>query len=93
MAIKSFQHKGLENLFKKGSKAGIKPEHADRLRARLAHLDAARSPLDMNLPGWYLHELKGDMAGRWSVTVSGNWRMTFEFEGSDAILVGYEDYH
>jgi len=50
-------------------------------------------PLDMDLPGLYLHELKGQQSGRWSVRVSGNWRITFKFEGPDAIEVDYEDYH
>ena len=59
----------------------------------LSRLNVATDPQGMNLPGWRLHPLKGDQAGRWSVTVSGNWRVTFEFEGTDAILVDYLDYH
>lgn len=57
---------------------------------QLKCLDTARTTDDMNVPGWKLHSLS---ARRWSVSVSGNWRMTFEFEGEDAILVDYEDYH
>jgi proteic killer suppression protein len=91
--IKSFRHKGLERFFREGSKAGIQPQHAKRLRLQLARLDAASGPEDMNLPGWRLHALKGDLAGHWSAWVNGNWRMTFAFDGEDAILVDYRDYH
>ena len=91
--IKSFAHKGLEALFKTGSKAGVQAAHAPRLRRQLAQLDAAGQPEDMNLPGWGLHPLKGKLACHWSVTVNGNWRMTFKFEGNDAVIVDYMDYH
>jgi proteic killer suppression protein len=91
--IKTFRHKGLERFFREGSKAGIQPQHAKRLRVQLARLDAASGPADMNLPGWRCHPLKGDIAGHWSVWVNGNWRMTFAFEGEDAVLVDYRDYH
>lgn len=91
--IKSFQHKGLEAYFRTGSKAGIQPAHAKRLRAQLATLNASVSPLGMNLPGWKLHPLAGALAGHWAVSVSGNWRLTFRFDGQDAVLVDYQDYH
>ena len=91
--IKSFNHKGLEKLFTTGSVAGIQAKHVNKLRLQLAALDEATSPLDMNAPNWRLHELKGDLAQHWSITVSGNWRMTFKFDGEDAILVDYQDYH
>jgi toxin HigB-1 len=91
--IKSFRHRGIEQFFKKGSKAGIQSKHAERLRRQLFALDNATSPRDMNAPGWRLHPLKGEMEGHWSVDVSGNWRLTFAFEGGDAILVDYQDYH
>jgi proteic killer suppression protein len=91
--IKTFRHKGLERFFREGSKAGIQPQHANRLRLQLARLDAADGPGDMNLPGWKWHSLKGALAGHWAVSVSGNWRMTFTFEGEDAVLVDYRDYH
>lgn len=91
--IKTFRHKGLERFFREGSKAGIQPQHANRLRLQLARLDAASRPADMNLPGWKWHLLKGDLAGHWAVSVSGNWRMTFTFDGEDAVLVDYRDYH
>ncbi len=91
--IKSFLHKGLEEFFRAGSKAGIQPAHAKRLRLQLGALDAANSTKDMDLPGWKLHSLSGDLKGHWSITVNGNWRMTFKFEDGDAILVDYQDYH
>ncbi len=91
--IKSFRHAGVERFFRTGSKAGILPIHAVRLANRLQVLDFAKSPADMNLPGWDLHKLAGDLRGHWAVKVSGNWRLTFAFEREDAILVDYQDYH
>ena len=91
--IKSFRHKGIEQFFKEGSKAGIQAKHAEKLRKQLFALDNARRAEDMNAPGWRLHRLRGGLAGHWSVDVSGNWRLTFAFEGDDAILVDYQDYH
>jgi toxin HigB-1 len=91
--IKSFQHKGLKVFFESGSKAGIQAQHAPRLRLLLGTLDCAEGAADMNRPGWKLHPLKGELKGHWSAWVSGNWRVTFKFEGKDAILVDYQDYH
>jgi toxin HigB-1 len=91
--IRTFEHKGLEKFFRSGSLAGIQPKHASRLRLQLAMLDNSRKPEDMNAPGWRLHRLQGKMREHWSVMVSGNWRLTFKFEGEDAILVDYQDYH
>jgi proteic killer suppression protein len=91
--IKSFVHKGLEAFFESGSKAGIQPAHVARLKRQLAHLNQAGTPRDMNVPGWKLHPLKGELAGHWAVWVSGNWRMTFKFDGADARVVDYQDYH
>jgi len=91
--IRSFRHKGLERFFLHGSKAGIQAAHASRLRLQLGRLDAAAGPGDMNLPGWRLHPLKGPLKGMWAVSVSGNWRLTFAFDGKDAELVDYRDYH
>jgi proteic killer suppression protein len=91
--IKSFQHKGLEAFFFTGSKAGIKPVHAKRLQLQLGKLDSAKSPDDMGLPGWRLHPLSGNLNGHWAVWVDKNWRMTFTFDGENAVLVDYQDYH
>jgi toxin HigB-1 len=91
--IKSFRHKGLEDFFRTGSKAGIQPAHASKLRRILAVLDQASRPEQMNLPGFKLHPLGEDLEGFWSVWVNGNWRVIFRFEGEDAELVNYLDYH
>lgn len=91
--IKSFRHKGLRKLFETGSTAGIQASHAKRLRMQLAALDTAQSVDDMNLPGFALHPLKGEMRGRWAISVNGNWRLTFEFQDGNAYVLDYEDYH
>lgn len=91
--IKTFRHKGLQAFFETGSKAGIQPQQAPKLARMLARLDLAKSADDMNVPGWRLHLLSGNLAGHFSVWVNGNWRMTFAFEGGDAVLVDYQDYH
>ena len=91
--IKSFRHKGLEAFYRKGSRAGINPRHSTRLHAQLSALDVAKSADDMAFPGWRLHPLGHDLAGYWAVSVNGNWRMIFRFDGEDAELVDYLDYH
>jgi proteic killer suppression protein len=91
--IRSFKHKGLEQFFLSGTKRGIIPAHADKLERILDRLDASLSPDDMNLPGYRLHELSGKEKGVWSVSVNGNWRVTFRFENNDAHVVDYQDYH
>ena len=91
--IKSFKHKGLEKFFKTDSKAGIIPSHARRLGEQLFVLNRAGVPQDMAIDGWGLHPLHGSLEGHWSVKVNGNWRMTFRFDGTDAEVVDYQDYH
>ncbi|MDZ7789260.1 MAG: type II toxin-antitoxin system RelE/ParE family toxin [Xanthomonadales bacterium] len=91
--IRSFKHKGLKRFFETGSVSGIQAAHARRLRLILGRLNAATQPQDMNLPGLRLHPLKGSRSGTWAVDVSGNWRVTFRFQGKDAEVVEYEDYH
>lgn len=91
--IKGFLHKGVERFFTTGSKAGIQPVHAHKLRLQLAALNRARKPEDMGVPGWKLYPLKGKLAGHWALWVDANWRLTFAFEGEDVILVDYQDYH
>lgn len=93
MAIIRFRHKGLERLFSQGSRAGIQSKHAARLRLILGRLAVAREPRDMGLPGLGLHPLTGARQGTWAVSVSGNWRVTFRFDGPDVTDVNYEDYH
>lgn len=91
--IKGFVHKGLEQFFATGSKAGIQPRHASKLRLILAQLNQARVLEDLNAPALGLHSLRGDRQGQWAVTVQANWRVTFKFENGDADAVNYEDYH
>lgn len=91
--IKTFRHKGLQAFFETGSKAGIQPHHAGKLRILLTTLDSAKCADDMNAPSWKLHPLVGVLAGHYAVTVNGNWRLTFTFEGENAELVDYLDYH
>ena len=91
--IKNFKHKGLKKFYETGSKQGVKPEHATRLRLILARLDASTIVEDMNLSGLALHPLKGSLKSFWSVSVSGNWRVIFRFENGNAIDVDYLDYH
>lgn len=91
--VKSFRHKGLRQFFESGSLAGIQPQHARRLRMQLAALDTGQSIQDIDIPGFRLHPLKGRDRGRWSIWVSGNWRLTFEFRDGDATILDYEDYH
>lgn len=76
-----------------GSKAGIQAHHERRLRLQLSRLDDATKAKDMDAPGWKLHRLKGEFKNHWSVWVDGNWRLTFTFDGEDAVLVDYQDYH
>lgn len=91
--IRSFRHKGVERFYRTGSLAGIQGVHGPRLARQLSALDAAMCPEDLNRPGWNWHALKGDLAGHWALSVSGNWRLTFTFENGDAVLVDYQDYH
>tara|TARA_R110001583_G_C5525359_1_gene398028 strand:- start:451 stop:729 length:279 start_codon:yes stop_codon:yes gene_type:complete len=91
--IKSFKHKGLKRYFQTGSVSGIQAQHQRKLRMQLAAIDTAKDIDDINLPGFKLHQLKGDRDGVWSITVNGNWRITFEFIDGNAYILNYEDYH
>ncbi len=91
--IKNFIHKGLKLFYNTGNTSGIQAQHSKRLRLILSNLEQAQSPIDMDLPGLVLHELKGKRKGNWAVKVNGNWRITFHFVGCDAEIVNYEDYH
>lgn len=91
--IKSFRHKGLRKLYETGVASGVQVNHAKRLRMQLAALDTAQTVEDMDIPGFRLHSLKGQMHGRWAITVNGNWRLTFEFQDGNAYVLDYEDYH
>lgn len=91
--IISFRHKGLETFYRTGSTRGIQAAHASKPGRILQLLDAASSPHGLDLPGYRLHPLKGELKGYWSVWVNGNRRLTFRFLGADAELVDYQDYH
>jgi len=91
--IVGFRHAGLRRLFEKGDGRRISPALKPRIERVLARLDEASEPGDMNLPGFRLHLLRGDLADRWAVSISGNWRIVFRFEGRDVTDVDLVDYH
>lgn len=91
--IASFRHKGMERYFRNDDARGIDARHAPRIRRMLDLIDLATSPAQLDIPGMHLHPLKGDRRGSWAMSVSGNWRITFRFEGEDAIELNLEDYH
>ena len=91
--ILSFKHRGLRALYGGRSAGGVKPAHVRKLTRILAVLDQSSKPQDMNLPGFRLHSLVGDLKGHYAVSVSGNWRVTFRFEDGHAVDVDYTDYH
>lgn len=91
--IQSIRHKGLKLFWQKNDASKLPPAQAVKIRLVLTMLHNAKVVGDMNFPGSNLHPLKGDMAGHWSVTVTGNYRITFMFEDGDAYIVDYMDYH
>ena len=91
--IRSFRHRGLKRLFERDDRSGIRPDLADTVQEILTVLDDAAKPQDLNLPGYRLHPLKGDLKGFWSVTVRANWRIIFRFQDADAFDVELTDYH
>ena len=91
--IRSIRHKGLRRLHEDDDSRGVIARHAVKLRDILARLDAASAVADMNLPGFRLHMLKGELKGFWAVTVRANWRVIFRFTDGDALDVDYVDYH
>ena len=90
--VRTFRHKGLKRLFESDAPGGVQADQVRRIRDVLAHLDEARHPSDLALPGYRLHPLRGERKGHWSVTVSGNWRISFRFEDGDAFDVDLIDY-
>lgn len=91
--ILSFRHKGLEKLYRHGTKRGIQADHVPKLLRVLSALDVAQGPDDLAIPSFRTHRLKGDLAGHYSIWVNGNWRITFRFIESDVEVVDYQDYH
>ena len=91
--IIGFRHRGLQRLFEKGERRRIQPEYIDKMEDIPARLDVATTPQNLNLPGYRLHRLSGDLTGFWAITVSGNWRIIFRFDDGDVNDVGLVDYH
>ncbi len=91
--IRSFRHKGLRGFHERGSSAGVGNFPRQRLQSILQLLDVAELPADMDIAGLRLHPLKGDLIGHWSVSLSGNWRIVFRFDGRDVVDVDLVDYH
>ena len=91
--IVNIKHKGVKQLYTNGSRRWLPPEDIDKIERILARLDQAKAPGDMDLPGFGLHPLKGDRKGYWSVSVTGNLRIVFRFEGSNVAGVDLVDYH
>lgn len=91
--IISFKHKGLKDFFETGSTAGIQVKHANKLNILLTTLNIASEVSEMDMPGWNLHKLQGDLSEHWSVKVNANWRLTFKFQNGNAEIVNYQDYH
>jgi toxin HigB-1 len=91
--IRTFKHRGLKRLYERGDRSAIRPDLLDRVEDILARLDVADMPQAMNLPGYRLHPLKGDLQGMWTVTVRANWRIIFRFEGNDVFDLELVDYH
>ena len=91
--ITSFKHRGLKRLYERGDRSGIRPDLLDMVEDILARLDEADTPQALNIPGYRLHPLKGDLKGFWSVTVRANWRVIFRFQDADAFDLELIDYH
>jgi len=91
--IRSIRHKGLKRLYEDDDPRGVNREHTEKLKDILVRLDAASEVADMNLPGFRLHALKGNVKSFWAVTVRANWRVIFRFADGDVVDVDYIDYH
>ena len=91
--IRTLRHRGLKRLYKHGDPSKVRADQAKRIALTLADLDDAGKPSDLNLPGYQLHPLKGDLKGFWSISISANWRIIFRFEEGDAYEVDLVDYH
>jgi proteic killer suppression protein len=91
--IQSFRHRGLRRLYERGERRQLRPDQVDKIERILARLDEADQVGQMDLPGFRLHSLKGDLAGFWAVTVRANWRIIFRFDAGHAYDVDLVDYH
>ena len=93
LVIRTFRHRGLKRLYQQGDPSKVRADQTHRIADVLGHLDTARRPSDLDLPGYRLHALKGGLRGTWSATISGNWRIVFRFVDGDAFDVDLVDYH
>jgi proteic killer suppression protein len=93
LVIRSFKHRGLKRLYERGDRSQIRPDLLDTVEDILSRLDEADAPQALDLPGYRLHPLKGDLKGFWSVTVRANWRIIFRFQGTDAFDAELIDHH
>ncbi len=91
--IQNFRHRGLRQLHENDNAKGVRQDQVDKIRRILARLDQANQVSGMDLPGYRLHPLKGNMKGFWAVSVSENWRILFRFEAGHACDVDLMDYH
>ena len=91
--IRAFRHRGLKRLYERGDASRVRADQAERIALALADLDAAGKPSDLDLPGYRLHPLRGDLRGLWSISISANWRIVFRFEEGDVYDVDLVDYH
>lgn len=91
--IRRFRHRGLKRLYEEADRRGVNAAHADKIIRVLQRLDRASQPEHMDIPGFRLHPLKGDLAGFWSVAINANWRIVFRFEDNDATDIDLVDYH
>ena len=91
--IRTFRHRGLKRLYEHGDPRAVRADQAERIALALADVDAAAKPSDVDLPGYRLHPLKGARKGFWSISISGNWRVIFRFDGGDAYDLDLVDYH
>ena len=91
--IESFRHKGLRRFFETGDRSKLSPEMVERVALALLMIDEAEVIAELNRPGFRLHPLKGRLAGHWSITITGDWRITFRFVDGQALDVDFVDYH
>ena len=91
--IRTFRHRGLKRLYERGDPSRVRSDQVERISLALADLDAAGKPSDLDLPGYRLHPLRGDLKGFWSISISANWRIVFRFEQGDVFDVDLVDYH
>ena len=91
--IQTIRHRGLKRLFQRDDKSGLNAEHLPRIIRVMAILDMATSPQDLDLPGYRLHPLRGELKGFWSVRITGNYRIIFRMEDGDVYDIDLVDYH